>query len=460
MKLQFIHRANNVRLILLFAGWAMDPSVFAGLKRPGYDIAVVWDYRNTDFDPEPLSEYGEIALFAWSMGVFAANRILPALHLPLSLTVAVNGTPWPVSDTKGIPEAIFDGTLRGLNGRSLLKFYRRMCGSSERFTQFSAHMPQRDVDELADELHAIKTRCLTETQPTPMRWDKAIVSDNDAIIPTTNQINAWHGREIHLIPGPHIPDWQKLIDTMLIDKQLVHDRFEKGFATYESEADAQTATAKRLWQLWQEYGSTAHIGRLIEIGYGTGIFTRIYAGTIEADDWQLWDIVAPTGPVPANAVIVTGDAESGIHSVATASVDRIVSASAIQWFNSLPGFIQEAARTLTPDGQLILSTFGPLTFRELTAAGTAPLPYPDIVSLKRYLSDAGLRIIHISDDLIEMHFQNAHDVLRHIQATGVNAVRAGATPAHVRRIMANYPLKTDGTAALTYQPIYIIASKS
>ena len=53
MKLDFIHRHNNYRLLLIFAGWGMDPGVFTGLYRRGYDIAVAWDYRNEDFDPSP-----------------------------------------------------------------------------------------------------------------------------------------------------------------------------------------------------------------------------------------------------------------------------------------------------------------------------------------------------------------------------------------------------------------------
>lgn len=458
MKLDFIHRHNNYRLLLIFAGWGMDPGVFTGLYRRGYDIAVAWDYRDEDFDPSPLAEYGEIALLAWSMGVFAADRIVPRLQLPLSVTIAVNGTPWPINDTKGIPEAIFNGTLRGLNERSLMKFYRRMCGSSDEFARFQAHTPKRSIEELKEELQAIKDRSCTGHDGV-MRWDKAIVSDNDAIIPTTNQINAWHEHEIHLIPGPHIPEWQKLVDTMLIDKLLVHDRFSKGFATYEREAEAQASSAERLWHLWQAHGTTTPAERLIEIGYGTGIFTRMYAPAINIRDWQLWDIVEPAGIIPAGARTETGDAEAGIHRIATESVDKIVSASTIQWFNSLPGFFRQAARTLKHGGELIVSTFGPLTFRELAAAGVPPLPYPDAATLRKYISGAGLKTVHISEDLICRRFASPHEVLLHIRATGVNALNATATPAQVRRILSDYPRETDGKATLTYQPIYIIATK-
>ena len=460
MNLKFTYRDNNDRLLLIFAGWGMDAEVFDGLRRPGYDVAVAWDYRNEEADLTPLSSYGEIALMAWSMGVAEADRILSGHDLPLSLTVAVNGTLHPVDDRKGIPAAIYDGTLNGLNERSLMKFHRRMCGSSESFARFKTRMPARDLTELADELRAIRQRPYTHDAP-HLRWDKAIVSDNDAIIPTANQLEAWCGTEITLIPGAHLPDWQTLADTLLIDKALVHDRFAKGFATYEREADAQTHAAQTLWRLWQQHCTTGTTGTLIEIGYGTGIFTRRYAPVVSsATDWQLWDLVEPSGTLPANARAVTCDAESRIHFLPDSSVSKIVSASAIQWFNSLPAFLRQAERVLEPGGELIVSTFGPLTFRELTAAGGAPLPYPDMTSLRRYLTDAGLTVTHLSDEIIGKRFESAHDVLRHIRATGVNAVSTTASTSRVRGILANYPLEADGTAILTYQPIYIIASKS
>jgi len=459
MNLKFTYRDNNNRLLLIFAGWGMDADVFAGVHRSGYDIAVAWDYRSEDTDLTPLDNYGEIALMAWSMGVAEADRILSGRNLPLSLTVAVNGTLHPVDDRKGIPAAIFDGTLNGLSERSLMKFHRRMCGSAESFARFKQHIPPRDITELTDELRAIRQRPYTPDAP-HLRWDKAVVSDNDAIIPTANQLEAWRGTEITLIPGPHLPDWQILADTLLIDKELVHDRFAKGFTTYEQEADVQTHAAQTLWHLWQRHSSTGHTGTLIEIGYGTGIFTRMYAPEISTSDWQLWDLVAPYGTLPANARPITCDAEARIHSVPDHSVSKIVSASAIQWFNSLPAFLHQAGRVLEPGGELIASTFGPLTFRELTAAGAAPLPYPDITGLRRHINDAGLKMTHISDEIIGKRFASAHDVLRHIRATGVNAVGATATAARVRGILANYPLEADGSAILTYQPIYIIASKS
>lgn len=68
MEYEFVSQSGAPRLILIYAGWAMDAGVFRGLRRPGYDIAVVWDYRNFVIDWSFASSYCEICIVAWSLG--------------------------------------------------------------------------------------------------------------------------------------------------------------------------------------------------------------------------------------------------------------------------------------------------------------------------------------------------------------------------------------------------------
>ena len=64
---------GNRRLLLLYAGWAMDSRPFSSLSYPGYDVAVVWDYTDLE-SPLPISDdYCEICLIAWSYGVYAGD---------------------------------------------------------------------------------------------------------------------------------------------------------------------------------------------------------------------------------------------------------------------------------------------------------------------------------------------------------------------------------------------------
>ena len=155
MNHEFVKRSDSKRLILIFAGWGMDANPFRHVSRPGYDTLVVWDYRDLYIDWSIVSDYGEIALIAWSMGVYAASMTIHAIDHLITAKIAVNGTMTPVDNLCGIPEAIFEGTASTLDDRNLRKFFRRMCGDRATTELFMLAAPDRRIDELIDELRAI-----------------------------------------------------------------------------------------------------------------------------------------------------------------------------------------------------------------------------------------------------------------------------------------------------------------
>lgn len=430
MKLSYIVNNNSTRLLLIFAGWSTGPEAFEGLRCPGYDIAVASDY--SDFTLPPIAGYGEVVLMAWSLGVHAAE--LAATALPQTLTIAVNGTPTPVSDTEGIPEAIFSATANNLTEQSLAKFRKRMG---------AAHLPRgsRSISELRQELSEFPRVRV------PFRWDRAVISADDRIFPPANQERAWSGRaEIARIDGPHCPDFQQIVDRFVIDKSLVGSRFAKGRQTYEDAADVQHRIADHLMSLWQKHGLTAR--SVLEIGVGNGYFTSLYSPRLKGADITLWDIA------PCSDTIIRADAEADLRTMHS-TVDAIASASTMQWFNSAAAFLLNCSRVLNPGGLAVLSTFGPQTFKELTAAGVIPLPYLSEESLRRIVPD-GMELLELHSGLITKVFADPMAVLRHLKATGVNA-RPCSNP--VRTIADTYPRRPDGRCDLTYQPIYLILRK-
>ena len=60
MEYKIVSSTESPRLILFFAGWGMSAAPFEGLRRPGYDIAVVWKYGSLDIDWSFTSNYIEI----------------------------------------------------------------------------------------------------------------------------------------------------------------------------------------------------------------------------------------------------------------------------------------------------------------------------------------------------------------------------------------------------------------
>ena len=124
-QIHIIHE-HHPRLLLFFAGWGADETPFKAYRPAGSDLMICYDYRTLDFDQSGLNEYQEINVIGWSMGVWVASQVLPHLALPIASSTAINGTPYPIDEYRGIPPAIFRGTLDGLTGTSLHKFLRRM----------------------------------------------------------------------------------------------------------------------------------------------------------------------------------------------------------------------------------------------------------------------------------------------------------------------------------------------
>lgn len=440
MKLEFISTRNNQRLLLIFTGWSTDGRLFENLTVNGYDIAVASDY--TELSVPQLDNYDEVVVIAWSLGVWAASCIVPQLDLTVTLALAVNGTPMPVSDTKGIPVEIFRKTAEGLNSRSFEKFRRRMGGSW-------LPDPACAIEELQSELFAILNSSVDVTK---MTWDRALIGKRDLIFPPANQIEAWSGTRTLLTINEemtHTPEsWQQIVDRYVIDKSLVTGKFTRGMTTYTSEATVQQKASEHLWQLWQKYRPMKG-GCVIEFGSGDGSFTRLYEKTLKPTSLVKWDIVG----LPDVSRVC--DAETAICDLIDDSVDAIVSANTIQWFNSPARFLDRASKKLRPGGMIVISTFGPETFHELTESGVIPLPYMSTGDYKKSAPET-LEILELHDGLTAKLFNEPIDVVRHLRSTGVNA---RPTEVSLPKILKLYPRDPQGRVSLTYNPLYIIMRK-
>lgn len=197
MKQSLITSQHAPCLTLFFAGWGMDETPFLPYRpqdstSPKSDLIICYDYRDLCFDSSTLAGYREIHLIAWSMGVWAASQVMQHLTLPITQSIAINGTPYPIDDERGIPTAIFEGTLAGLNASSLLKFQRRMCMDGEAYKHFQTLAPRRPWEELKDELAAIGEQCCMLPAPS-FAWERAIIGSNDRIFPPQAQQKAWEG---------------------------------------------------------------------------------------------------------------------------------------------------------------------------------------------------------------------------------------------------------------------------
>lgn len=453
------HQGQSKRLIIIFSGWGMDPRPFEGLRRPGYDIVILWDYRSLDFPRDIIAGYDEICVIAWSMGVGVASRIIPKLGDAVTLTVAVNGTLLPVDDTRGIPEAIFNGTLNGLNSRALLKFSMRMCGGAHAYESFRERMPDRCLEDLGEELAALgKLAAELKDTPCPLRkWDHAVVSLKDGIFPPANQQAAWKGcaRSISAIGAPHLPDFQALIDHFVMNKDVVERRFERSSGRYEENALIQAEIVRELVETIRKAFPDIANPRILEIGSGTGLLSNplLSMANEHEGSLELWDLVdmAPIHGIPFRSC----DAESEIRNVEPESYAMIASSSTIQWLNSPSTFLHHCMKALKPGGLLAVSTFAMGNLEEVAQATGCFLPLMSEHSWQHTATELG-DVVAIYSKRKFMNFNDPIEVFRHLKDTGVNALDAKES---LIKSIDRYPREANGRCRLTYLPIFIVVRK-
>lgn len=455
MKQQFIIKENTGRLILIFAGWSTDPSFYSHIRVEGWDLMVVWDYTDLSFSEDFLDPYHTVIVFAWSMGVYAASRVLPFDRVTLS--VAVNGTEYPVDNEKGIPPEIFYGTAETLDSRNLIKFRKRMAGA--KFNELKEKNMPDDIEGLRNELNAIgKSSAENSSKNNRCFWDKVFISSDDRIFPPAAQKKAWtehpSGPEIIEITAPHYVDLGPIVKAVIPAKDKVKERFRSAFDSYENQAKAQRLIADKLVKLAAKQTSARQLGKIAEIGPGTGLLTHLFAATFfssQATFVELYPV--PPYSVSAEEIYVTGDAEEWAEIEANrnpGSYDAIVSASAIQWFANPERFIRNIAKLLKPSGFIAVSSFRPGNLSELRSINPFGLHYKTTQEWKEIVGKY-FEVGNFKEDDIKMVFDSPRDALRHLRHTGVGG--SAKTELPLRELLSKLP------SHLTYRPLFITASR-
>ena len=453
--------AGTTRLILIVAGWASDAASYRHVNMPGWDVAVLWGIDAVVPDLSCLKQYRTVYLYAWSLGVFVADRLL-AGAIDITSAFAINGTTLPYSDDCGIPTHIFDGTARGLTERGLSKFRMRMFDSVADYKEHaSEYGAPSDIGRLRDELYYVAGEC-SRPSAASIDWTSVFIGRNDRIFPVGNQERAWLGKApVQMLDAPHYIDIQDVVRRTIVNVERVGDRFSRSMGTYNAHAHAQRVIAERLVDEFMA-GIPNVLDNLVEIGPGTGLLTRCWGASHRVAFATFIDLcdMADYG-VASSERYFCEDAEVVMARLAATepgTVDAVVSASAIQWFSNLDYFFSCCASVLRHGGRIAMSTFAPGNLSELHALRPDHLRYLPVDVIREIL-DRYFQDVRVVEDVVELDFTSPLEALRHLQLTGVTSSGHKSAIGELRRFAEAYPVNSRGRYSLSFRPIYISATK-
>ncbi len=246
-------------------------------------------------------------------------------------------------------------------------------------------------------------------------------------------------------------------------KRNIQTRFTRSITSYDGEALAQTRIAQKLASLLP---LNINVQRAMEVGCGTGLFTRLLLERFPTAQWYINDLVAGLEPLlqplfqqaDKPVVFMPGDAESLVF---PEKMEMVASASTVQWFDDLPAFLKKSAGALNENGILAFSTFGPDNFNETRSISEGGLDYLSVEEMTTMVGEC-FEPETIEQEYITLYFENPQEVLRHLKLTGVNATGCrGWTRNDLNCFCDAYENRYKGEkgVSLTYHPIYVIARK-
>ncbi len=216
-----MQKKSSDRLLVFCAGWGMDEHPFLPIDSKTWNVLMFYEYSDlcSEYDFASLfAGYKEIVLLSWSMGVWAGQQLFHHLSDVITLSIAINGTLSPIDDRSGIPRAVIRGTLESLDNKQLLKFYYRMCRDRELYRSFLSNQPQRNIESQRVELAAILASAKQGSKEQSI-YDCAIISEQDFIMPTKNQLNYWPENMVKRVDGAHFlfysyGSWDEIVESL------------------------------------------------------------------------------------------------------------------------------------------------------------------------------------------------------------------------------------------------------
>lgn len=248
----------------------------------------------------------------------------------------------------------------------------------------------------------------------------------------------------------------------LLDKELIKKRFEKSLPTYTQNAIVQKQMAINLISKLIETQGKQYCN-ILEIGCGCGLLTKNILNNFIFDKLFVNDLVENAVNTAAELSTkiqrIYGDCEDVTF---PESMDLIISNAALQWIFDFESQLKKVHSSLSECGIFAFSTFGEKNLNQIKALTKQSLQYYNQSELEKLLQEH-FEIIYSHSQTINVEFDTAVDVLKHLKFSGVNSIEETKwsktdLESFIEKYNNNFKNK-DGKMELTYHPMYFIARK-
>ncbi len=242
------------------------------------------------------------------------------------------------------------------------------------------------------------------------------------------------------------------------DKQDIARRFARALPSYEQHATAQAHIAERLLAVVHTFGR--QYGQALEIGCGSGLYSRLLHQHLSVDCWHINDLCAECADRVPHGHFIAGDIE---QLSLPQRYDLITSASAFQWLAEPETFSRKLHASLNPGGVLAFSSFTADNLPEIHALTGNSLAYPSPDNWQTWLGNNGLIPAYTASECLTLWFDSPEAVLAHLKYTGVTALaKQHWTKATLQDFSRRYrtQYEQNGRVPLSYHPFYLAATKA
>lgn len=252
-----------------------------------------------------------------------------------------------------------------------------------------------------------------------------------------------------------------------VEKEAIRDHFSESAACYEEEADVQRRTARRLAASLEPWALTLPPGPLLELGAGTGFYSRELTAMFPERSVELTDLSPAMIQACKEAVL----REAGItYRVLDAEeweppseAYALVTGNFVaQWFSDPAYTLERYLHALKPGGLLLMAFPGHESFpewrntcRELGLPWTGnPMPNTEEMVIKLSMGPARVDYYEDSDT---MTFRSSLDFFRHLKRIGAATSRNGKqlTPAQFRLLTRHWDGQSGSGVSVTYHLIFM-----